>query len=602
MVSKMIDTLLKSSTPAPKSFAILPTTWVVLGIVSISMILRLWRIGYGLPIIYNVDEGFCVSTAVRMGQGDLNPHIFMWPHFFFYLLFMLYGGYFVIGYAFGVFPSLEQFKYLYFNDPSNFYLIARILSVIASAMIVLFLYYLGKRYQSKEAGLIAAAFFGFSGYHLQYANAALPEATMTLLVICTAYCAYRIYEEGRLKHYVLAGISLGLAVSTKYNAFLVFSTIVFAHFFFVWKTFGPKMLHRNFSRVLLAGGISLGAFFIGTPFALLDYRTFLKDISFTTLATSPEITSNSFGAAALKYIRLFFFPEGWVDQLNFIGVFVVAGIIFAFVRRRKQDLLMLVFPILHFMFFTEKTSGDLRARYLIPMLPFFYLFGAVFAITAMEWIAKKAFSLASKAFEATKVCAALLFCLPAIVLDAGSSLGIEADTGNLARKWIEANIPSGSRILYTDYHGLALKKNKQSLQEFYEDIQAYTTAAAVPKEKLAAAANYDGPAYHIRELYYGWNDENRKSTLETKHLPEGVLPIDYEKFSLEYWRERKFEYAIVFRNHIDRYLVGKESDQFPVLRQFYIALLDNSTLIKEFRAEPPRIAGYHIQIFKLDKN
>lgn len=566
------------------------------------MILQLLRIGEGLPIIYNVDEGFCVSTAVRLGRGDLNPHIFMWPHLFFYLLLALYGGYLALGYVFGLFPGLEQFKYLYINDPSSFYIIARVVSVIASAMTALLLYNLGKRYHSKQAGLVAAGFFAFFGYHLQYAGAALPEATMTFLVVAAAYYAYRIYEEGRSKHYILAGMALGLAVSTKYNAFLVFLTIVLAHFFFVAKQFGHKMPQRNFSRLLLAGGASLGAFFIGTPFALLDWRTFLKDISFTTLATSPEVVSHNFFAAMGDYIALFFFPEGWIGRLNFVGVFIVAGVIFTLMRPRQQDLVLLIFPIVHFLFFTEKTSGDLRPRYLIPMLPLFYLVGAAFLMKAIEWIANKAFAKAPGNFPAIKLSLALSFCVPLIVFEIFSYVRYETDTGNLARKWIEANIPAGSRILYTDYHALALKKNLQSLQEFYADLQAQTMNAEAPKEKLAAAANYDGPTYHIRELYYGWNDENRESTLKAQYLPSGVIPIDYGKFSLQYWRERKFEYAIVFRNHIDRYLTDKEGDQFPVLRRFYIELLDNSTLIKEFRPVAPRIAGYHVQIFKLEQN
>ncbi|MCI0696925.1 glycosyltransferase family 39 protein [candidate division KSB1 bacterium] len=574
-------------------------TWLAFGIVTITLILRLWGIGYGLPIIYDADEGFCVSNAIRLGRGDLNPHIFMWPHFMFYLLFALYGCYFVLGYAFGAFESLEQFKHLYINDPSDFYLIGRIFSAIVSATTVWLLYYLGKRYHSKEAGLVAAAFFGLSTFHLTYSSMVIPECLMTFLVLCTAYNAYRIYEDGELKNYVLAGIFLGLAVSTKYNAFLVSFTILFAHFLFVSKQFGCKKLHRNFGRLILAGGLSLAAFFIGTPFALLDYRTFLKDIAFTTVVTHPEIVSGSFGMAALNYIRLFFFPDGWIYTLNFIGVFIIAGVIYILVRHKKQDLLMFIFPLLHFLFFTEKTIGDLRLRYLIPMLPFFYLFGAVFTVDFIEWVASKVVLKTVKFFSTIKVSVALLFCLPVIVFEISHSWRIEAETGNLARKWIEAHIPAGSRILYTDYHTLALKQNIQSLMEYYEEIQAHTTVTEAPKEKLEAAANYKGPAFYIRQVHHGWNDENRKFVQDLKYRPKGVIPFDYDKFSLKFWLDRKFEYAIVFRNTINRYLIGKESEQFPALRQFYAELLNNSTLIKEFRPDPPRVAGYHIQIFRL---
>lgn len=596
------DTSHQIRSPYMNFLSILSQNWILVGIVSFALLRRLWIIGYALPVIYNVDESFCVSTSVRLGGGDLNPHIFMWPHFFFYLLFGLYGFFFIFGHAFGVFESLDQFKYLYFNDPSYFYFIGRAASAIVGAASVLILYFLAKRYRGKEVGLIGAAFLAISTFHSEYSRIALPEVTMTFFVLCTVYNAYRIYEEGKLRNYVWAGLFLGLAVSTKYNAFLVFLTIVFAHIFFVWERFGFKLVHRNFGRLFLTGIVSLCTFFLGTPFAILDYKTFLKDISFTTSASSPNVLYNSFTAAVLDYTRILFFPEGWINQLNFIGVLVIAGVVYTLIQPKKRDIIILIFPILHFLFFTEKTSGDPRARYLIPMLPFFYIFGALFTMKCIEWIAQKVFSRTSKVYQTLKVSLALSFCIPVIAFDIENSLLIEADTGNLARKWIEANIPAGSKILYTDFHTLALKRNLQSLKDFYEDIQAYTTSKRIPKEKLEAVANYNGPTYYIQELYHGWNDENRESTLEMQYLPQGVIPFDYEKFSLKFWLEREFEFAIVFRNSINRYLAGKEGDQFPFLRQFYGDVLNNSTLIKEFHPNPPRVAGYHIQIYRFNVN
>lgn len=569
-------------------------TWAALAIAGVALIMRLWNINHGLPILYNVDESFIVPKAVRFGSGDLNPHIFMWPHFFFYLLFFLYAGFFVVGRIGGVFQGLDQFKYLYFTDPSAFYIIGRVASSVAGVGCILMLYYLGKRYHSKEAGLAAASFLSFLHLHLMYSRLALPETTMTLLVICAAYHAYRIYEEGKIKNYLMAGIFGGLAVSTKYNAFLIFITIALAHVLFIQKQFGRKMLHRRSGRLLLAGGISLVSFFIGTPFALFDYQTFLKDIAFTTMAASHQDLPTSFGAGALVYLRVFFFPEGWLHNLNFIGFFVILGVIFALARRRPQDMLLLIFPIVHFLFFTEKTRSAPTPHYFMPMLPFFLLFGAVFCVEVVEWISKRIFSKSAVVVSATKVIVALLLSVPIVLPFIDFHLRNEADTANLARKWIETNIPAGSRILYTDYHELCLKRNVQSLIQYYGDIQE------VRKEKLRATENYDGPTYYLSELHKGWLDEARESVQEFDYLPEGVIPINYEKLSLQFWIERKFQYAIVFQGAINRYLVGKEGDRFPAIRDFYVELLDNATLVKEFKPNPPQVTGWHIKILKLD--
>jgi hypothetical protein len=343
--------------------------------------------------------------------------------------------------------------------------------------------------------------------------------------------------------------------------------------------------------LLLTAGVSLAAFFAGTPFALLDYQTFLKDIAFTTVASSHQEFSNSFEAAAREYFRFFLFPNGWLQQLNFIGILIIAGGVFALVRHRAQDLLLLIFPIVHFLFFTEKTKGLLTPHYLMPMLPFFALSGAVFFAEAMAWISRKVSFPRPAILQRIKTGAALLICLPAMLPIVDYRLRNEADTANLARKWIETNIPAGARILNTDYHNLSLKQNIEGL---YEEFQV------VPKEKLMTIENYHGPTYHIEDLHKGWLDEARESVQEFNYLPHGVILIDYTKFSLRFWLDRRIEYAIVFRNTVTRYLSGRDGDKFPAFRQFYTELLANSTLIKEFKPDPPLITGWHIQIFRLN--
>jgi hypothetical protein len=233
----------------------------------------------------------------------------------------------------------------------------------------------------------------------------------------------------------------------------------------------------------------------------------------------------------------------------------------------------------------------LTPHYLMPMLPFFALLGAVFFAEAMAWISRKVSSQRPAILRHIKTGAALLICLPATLPIVDHRLRNEADTANLARMWIENNIPAGARILNTDYHNLSLKQNVEGL---YEEFRV------VPEEKLKTIENYQGPTYYIEDLHKGWLDEARESVQEFNYLPEGVISIDYTKFSLRFWLDRRIEYAIVFRNTVNRYLSGKEGEAFPAFRQFYTELLANSTMIKEFKPDPPWITGWYIQIYRLD--
>ena len=53
--------------------------------------LRLVGLRYGLPAVYNPDEVAIMSRALAFAKGDLNPHNFLYPTFYFYALFAWEG-------------------------------------------------------------------------------------------------------------------------------------------------------------------------------------------------------------------------------------------------------------------------------------------------------------------------------------------------------------------------------------------------------------------------------------------------------------------------------------------------------------------------------
>ena len=57
--------------------------------------LRLLGITFGLPAVYNPDEIAIMSRALAFAKGDLNPHNFLYPTFYFYVLFAWVGASFV---------------------------------------------------------------------------------------------------------------------------------------------------------------------------------------------------------------------------------------------------------------------------------------------------------------------------------------------------------------------------------------------------------------------------------------------------------------------------------------------------------------------------
>ena len=54
--------------------------------------LRVPGLAFGLPAVYNPDEIAIMSRALAFAKGDLNPHNFLYPTFYFYVLFAWVGG------------------------------------------------------------------------------------------------------------------------------------------------------------------------------------------------------------------------------------------------------------------------------------------------------------------------------------------------------------------------------------------------------------------------------------------------------------------------------------------------------------------------------
>ena len=115
--------------------------------------LRIAGLGFGLPAVYNPDEVPIVSRALAFAKGDLNPHNFLYPSFYFYLLFGWVGMYFVLARAAGTVASIQAFQAQFFTDPTSIYLAARTLGVACGTATVGCVYLLGRRMFGRAAGL-----------------------------------------------------------------------------------------------------------------------------------------------------------------------------------------------------------------------------------------------------------------------------------------------------------------------------------------------------------------------------------------------------------------------------------------------------------------
>ncbi len=138
------------------------------GVLMLAFGLRVYGIGFGLPQLYYWDEPEILNRAVQVGGGDLNPHFFIYPTLYIYVLAFVSGFYFFLQRAIGNLHDVEQFAVEYFVDPSGVYLSARLATCLVGTACVLLMYHAGRELFGRTTGLLAALFLAVSALHSSF--------------------------------------------------------------------------------------------------------------------------------------------------------------------------------------------------------------------------------------------------------------------------------------------------------------------------------------------------------------------------------------------------------------------------------------------------
>ena len=196
------------------------------GILALAFGLRLWGIRHGLPFVYNVDEASnFVPTAVSYYFTDsYNPHYFINPPAFSYLLHVVLGTWFG-GWPFS---AENEVGSAFATDPSAVFAVSRTTSAVLGTVAVAFVHLTGARLYDRRVGLVAAALMAVAFLPVFYSHLALNDVPALLPLAVSVYGSAGVLTRGRAVDYAVAGAGLGLAVATKYTAGIVVLPLIVA--------------------------------------------------------------------------------------------------------------------------------------------------------------------------------------------------------------------------------------------------------------------------------------------------------------------------------------------------------------------------------------
>lgn len=424
--------------------------WIIL---FLALLIRFWGINFSLPFIYHVDEERFAQIALNYLRGDLNPHFFHVPSLYTYAVAGIWKIYYLIGHHLGLkgkFTSMEAFIEGFGRNPTVYMLLGRLLTVFMSVATILALYYLAKFLLGPQGGCLSALVLIFSPEHNKISHYLVPDAPMVLFLVLSYLYIFKIFHEGRLRDYFLSGLFAGLAFTTKYGGHFLAIPLLLAHFFHLQEK-GKKWLSLPTHLGLIIWAITfILIFFLGTPYALLDFPTFWRDFRWQS---SHLFSLGHFGSSTAQPAWLFYLQYGFAENVGFLFQFLVyTGIIWIFLKPKKKELILLSFPLTLFIIMGFwKTRAT---RYLLNLAPFFILIGVI-AFDRLIGLLTTFKSFQPTAHFKSRKLANLLFIV--VLLPSLWKVGrfnyslLQEDTRTVAKHWIEANIPPGTRIALESY-------------------------------------------------------------------------------------------------------------------------------------------------------
>jgi hypothetical protein len=410
--------------------------WLVAALTALAGGVELWGAWRDLPFP-DVDEHFFVHPAIHIAAtGDLDPHWFGHPgSTVIYPLALLFHAWDALAHHGPLLWAGPELAARFRHDPGEYYLIGRLWTIAVAMAVVPVLFALGRRVFNTRTALAACALWVCVPIVVQYARIVRTDTeavlfgTLALLTVVTAH------DRPTRRTCVLAGVAIGLAISSRYFMVALVPILVVA----VLTSPLPASRIAALRRSVLATTAAVATFLVTTPYFLLDQHA-VADSLRREDGRSPGRDGLSWLGNVRWYLgRVLPHTLSWP-----VTLLVVAGVVLALTRWNEHALLLLGFAAA---FVAAVSASPIHwERWLIPVLPTFVLLAASALDAAVVRATRGSMTPAvlRPALVAGLVVAVALASVGRVV--ALDRLAATPSTRVLARRWMEHHLVPGSRV------------------------------------------------------------------------------------------------------------------------------------------------------------
>ncbi len=627
--------------------------YAIVAIMCLAASLRILGIWHDYPYSFFPDEAHFVKRALSFGSFDFNPHWFHKPAFYMYVLFIEYGIYFVFGKIAGLWSTASEFAISYVKNPGPFYIIGRLSTAIFSLGSIYVVYKIGERHIKQNAGIFAALLLALSYGHVTTSQDVKADTPSMFFTILSMLFLLNYLKEYKLKDLILSSVIAGIGTATKKYSYpmlvpiflsiimvykdtvmdnvlrlrkIVVNSLLVLIVFFVTFFFcspynfidplGRKWLFDDFSNVINKVENLVGIIDFEKPD---EKNEALPDNGLETLPVEnmAAVQDNSMETLPVEEIEDTAkiektFLQGYIHYLKVLAAtsgmgiiivsFCIAGFGLLVFRLNRHTFIFLLYPIIFALLSVIRFAFVAEPRHQLPLYPFLTICGGFLLATLAG----------NKGFLKTTLLPILLAILivPLYNVIGHGLYASKPNTRNLAKAWIESNIPAGTKLLIDENGPVLLESEAYLKQQMKKASQAdpngqFTTHYDTYLNYRLLASK-DSIAYDLEEIRFPWWHKSEKkagahfTTSEEDEdwgnplKPIGVMPY-------QYYVENGYQFIIVGSNVYNRFVKDNsvQGRLFPTFRKFYLDLFIKAELIKEFQPVAKLIQGPTIKIYKL---
>ncbi len=419
----------------------IPWTGVGLALIVLGgLALRLWGINW--PADMHPDE-WTSRIVASFARGNLYyPHPVVWHQAFFLLAGFTYiPAQFVVG-KLGLLlgPAYAELAVI------PHLLWGRLVVALLGAVNIWALYRLVLAVGlGRAAGLTAALLLAVCPLLVVHSHYLTVDAPLALAVTLTLWAGVRLLQDPRWWRYLVAGLALGLTLTTKANGGLVLFSLVLAHLLVVWERRPAAWRWLLAWPGLFTGGAAAGmvagypGFVLGHENPIFKYAEQVHNFTRPYFAEKISLMNSPLGDRLTWSAHTIGDAIGWE-----LAALFALGLALALWRRRRALWVVASYPLFYY-FLVLIVSHRLAERDLTSIVPPLICL----ALAPLAW----AWGRLPRGWRRALWVAAAL-CLMVVPLGraiSGAYLFWQEETRLSAQRWIGANLLPGGKLFLGGY-------------------------------------------------------------------------------------------------------------------------------------------------------